>query len=293
MREFQKYKESLILVDPPKIPKIEKLLSEFQLIWQSEFQKVQQKVTQVRHYSSPEFIQMLQEALSALQVEGIKPKFLSTSKYASHSLSYQSLYHTGRVGLVWAEESHMSSFCSVMEACHKSAKNNLCQTLYLIRSEGVGKPNNKGYKLYAELFTGSSHRHIKPDLNLVHYLATYHKLVNDAYAGELVIGSKTPNLKELEVLIKKSKILNDCSLLQNLIGIEPVIVNLSPVKFFLINLIKTQFLLSRHILIKNATSHFPNVNESHVQQLIQELCKEKQIQIVDEQLISGYPQVVN
>jgi len=293
-QELQKYKESLVKGEQPSDPKKEvDLLPEFQLIWLNEFQKVQQKVIHQYHYSSPELIQMLQEALSALKVEEIKPKFFSSSKYASYSLSYQPPKQTGRVGLVWAEESNMNSFCSVMEACQKSAKQNHCQTLYLIRSEGVGKPNNKSYKLYAEIFTGSPHRHIKPDLNSVHYLATYHKLVNDACAGELVIGSKTPNLKELEVIVGESKLLNDCLLLQEIIEdkIEHtrLIPPLEPVKKYLLNLIQTQFLLARHILIKNATNQFPSVNESKVQQLIQELCQSRQIQIVDEQLICWIP----
>ncbi|MBO3458252.1 AAA family ATPase [Aetokthonos hydrillicola Thurmond2011] len=277
----------------------EKVLAEFQLLWIKEFQKVKQKVTHLRHYSSPELIQMLQEALSTLKVEEIKPNLLSSPKYTSYSLSYQQPSRTARVGVVWAEESHMNSFYSVMEACQKSVRENKCQTLYLIRSEGVGKPNNKGYRLYTEIFTGSPYCHIIPDLTSVHYLATYHKLVNDARGGELEIGSETLNLKELEVLVRKSNFLKDCLLLQEIKIIEDGIkiigkdiLKLAEVEKFLLNLIQTQSLLAKDILIKNATNQFPDVNKPQVQQLIQQLYQSKRIKIVDEQLICWVPKTI-
>jgi hypothetical protein len=125
-------------------------------------------------------------------------------------------------------------------------------------------------------------------LTSLHYLATYHKLVNDACAGELVVGNKTPSLKELEALIRESGVMQKCLLLQDL-GIvssgnkhlkkEEVKLDLQPTKEFLLNLIKSHHFLGQLTLIENTLKKFPQVKESEVYQLIQELCQENKIQI--------------
>jgi hypothetical protein len=53
------------------------LLANFNLKWIEEFTKVQQRITKVRQESSSELIQMLQEALAALQAEDIKTPLLT------------------------------------------------------------------------------------------------------------------------------------------------------------------------------------------------------------------------
>jgi len=62
--------------------------------------------------------------------------------------------------------------------------------MHLIRAESLGSTNNQGYKRYTQIFTGSPHRHIRPNLTSVHYLATYHSLSMQP-ALELVVGDKT------------------------------------------------------------------------------------------------------
>jgi uncharacterized UPF0160 family protein len=52
-------------------------------------------------------------------------------------------------------------------------------------------------------------------------------------------------------------------------------------KEFLLNLVKTQQLMGRQILIQNARLQFPTVTESQIEQLIQQLCQEKKVQILD------------
>ena len=261
----------------------------FQLVWLNEFSKVQQKVTHLRHFSSPELVKMLEEALSALQVKKIKQRFLPSPTYAAYSLSYE-LERQGRVGIAWTEDANMTSFCNFLKACDKLIKNAKTspQTLYLIRAERVGKAGSVSHRLYREIFTHSAHRHIKPDLTSLHYLATYHKLVNDACAGELVVGNKTPSLKELEALIRESGVMKKCLLLQDL-GIVPsenkhikkeeFKLDLQPAKDFLLNLIKSHQFLGRLTLIENTLKKFPQVKESEVETLIQELGQENKIQI--------------
>jgi hypothetical protein len=298
--EYQKYKIALVKIDQPtpaktsinsirETPTEETIKAEFYLQWQDEYKKIQGKITKITLLSAPELIRMLQEALSALQMQAIKPKLLS-GKFASYSLSYPKLGQRERVGVVWTEDANMTSFYSVMNACQKVINSNLCQTLYLIREAGVGNSKLAGNKLYRQIFTGSEHHHIKPTLSSVHYLATYHSLVNSALAGELVVAGKTLTLEELEDITRNSEILNKCTLLQELSIVSTKINSedngngeekLQDAKEFLLNLVKTQGYLARKTLIQNTIEQFPQVTQSQVDTLIEQLCQANTIQIID------------
>jgi len=308
---FQQYKEWLAkeskgIFKPTYRPEEHKnersaLLATFKLNWVEELTKTQERITSIRQLSSPELIRMLQDALIALQIEGIQIPFLTKTKYASYSLGYQLPSHNGQLGVIWTEDLNMNSFFNVMNACQKKVLNHVDTTLQLIRSEGVGKASNKGHKLYQKIFTGSSHSHLIPSLNCVHYLGTYHTLVKDAREGDLLIASQTLGLKGLQALIRESQILENCQLLQNL-GIfagqqhkedsrdlsnqeqsktsEDSQDGLLLVKDYLLNLVKTQGLMGRQILVQNICSHFAQVKESQVEQLIEQLCQQEQISIL-------------
>ncbi len=316
---FQEYKEWLFAGSnspfrPPNPAKPKKkehseLLASFKLKWREEFTKIQHRIAKIRYLSSPELIQMLQEALSALQVEEIKTPLFTGTKFAGYSLGYKLSSKSGQLGLVWTEDSNMTTFFHVMEACGKEVKKNSSLTLCLIRAEGVGSSKNKGYKRYTEIFTGSRHHHIIPNLTSVHYLATYHSLVKDAREGDLVIGGKTLGFKNLQILIRECQILNNCPLLINLcivnksdetdvdppdtrdekkpgksakvIKVLQIDKELMEAKDFLLNLIKTQHIMGKQALIQNVRNQFIKVSEPQIEGLIQQLCQEKQIQILD------------
>jgi hypothetical protein len=179
----------------------------------------------------------------------------------------------------------MKSFYAVMNACQKVVNSNLCKTLYLIREAGVGNTKLAGNKIYRQIFTGSQHHHIKPTLSSVHYLATYHSLVNAALANELVVAGKTLSLQELEALVRDAEILHECTLLQEL-GIIPggsIIVSppLKAVKDFLLNFVISQQFLGRPTLIENAREQFSDIDEYQINQLIDQLCNENKIQLID------------
>lgn len=274
-------------------------LAAFQLLWLKEFAKMQEKVTRFRYFSAPELMQMLREAMGALQVPGIQPKLLPSPTYASYSLSYHLPIQLGRIGVVWTEEPNLNSFFHLMKACEKTVKRNLCQTLILIRAELVGSSGNQGYKIYRGVFSGSRHKHLIPDLASLHYLATYHSLVNAACAGELVIGDLTPSLADLEGFVRKSRVFQGCLLFQALglfEGVMPVAGSrqkmadfsgrnlteaFGEVKEFLLNLMKTQQMMGRQVLIENAVSQFPLVEGVEVSRLIDKLCEERVIFILD------------
>lgn len=277
-------------------------IAAFQLVWLKEFNKTQEKVTRIRHFSAPELIQMLREALEALQVRGIQPKLLPSPTYASYSISYHLPVQLGRIGVVWTEDPNLVGFFHLMKACEKAIATDLCKTLYLIRGEKLGTRKNQGNKLYAQIFTGYPHRHILPDMLSLYYLATHHSLVNAACAGELVVGNLTPNLSELQEFIRESKILEDCPLLQTLgvfagftriIGVTDVTPKqlgtgqdrsqlLKKVKEYLLALVKTQQIMGWYILMQNALDQFPDLQEYQVKELIFQLCMEKRLLILDE-----------
>lgn len=298
---IQQYKEWLVggSKDPFKpylnvgngIDHRSELLAAFKLKWRDEFNKVQRQITKIRHFSAPDLIKMLQEVLETLHVEGVKYPLFTGTKYASYSLEYKLSDKSRLLGVVWTEDGSMTTFFHVMEACKKAAKEDSTLTLYLIRAEVLGNAKNKGYQSYTKFFTGSPHRHITPHINSVHYLVTYHNLVKDAREGDLVIGSKNLNFKSLQELIRESKILEGCSLLQDLgifkkikpiiITPPPKVIELTECKDYLFDLVKTQHFLGKPTLIDNAISNFPTVNEDQINVLIQQLCEENKIQILD------------
>ena len=271
----------IVILPPPPPDNQDTTQAEFELLWQHEYTKSQGKITKISLLSSPDLIQMLQQSISSLKIQGVKTKLLS-GKYASYSLSYQHPTKREKLGIVWTEDSNMNSFYHIMNACQTVLQKNLCQTMYLIRGGDLGKPNMAGNQLYRQIFTDTNHVHIKPSLQSIHYLATYQSLVNSAKSQELVIGGKTINLQRLETLINESEILNQCTLLQDLKIVPPgPDPKPLPVKDFLLNLVKTQHLLGKQALINNAISSFPKVNEDQINVLIKELCEENKIQILD------------
>jgi hypothetical protein len=228
---------------------------------------------------------MLQEALAALKISQIKPKLLS-GKYALYSFSYVHPHSHQKIGIVWTEDSSMTSFVHVMNACQKVVQNNLCETLYLIRAMDVGKPSLAGHQIYRQIFKDTKHHHIKPVLSSVHTLATYHSLVNSVAANELVVAEKTINLKELQALSRKSDVFKNCVVLQELKVVEkstptPEITEGQGEIKFLLNLVKTQGFMGKSTLIKTTTNQFSQINESKIEQLIQQLIQTKKVKIVN------------
>ncbi|WP_009631524.1 ATP-binding protein [Synechocystis sp. PCC 7509] len=259
-----------------------KLVASFKLKWIDELTKAQKQVTKLNQQSSPELIQMLQEALSVLEMEDIKSPFLKATKFANYSLSYKLPGKYETLGIVWTEDQNMTTFFHVMEACKKAIDRKSCQILYLIRDSKLGNSNNKGYKVYTQIFNGFHHRQIQPKIASVHSLVAYYELVKDAREGDLIIGNEAINLKKLKEITLESKVLEECYLLEQLQGRNiKTSPPLTPVKELLLNTVATQSFLGRQTLIKNATDYFPNVEETQINQLIEELCQEGRVQIVD------------
>ncbi|MGK7874371.1 MAG: ATP-binding protein [Xenococcaceae cyanobacterium] len=265
-------------------PDQEDSVAAFKLIWSKEFNKTQQKTSRIRQFSSLELIEMLKRAIIALEVEVIESKLLSSKVYASYSFSYQHQLPDKfeKRGIFWNEAPNMKSFYYAMKACEKAIKEKLCNSLILIRAEKLGQARNKGYQLFQQIFKSSPHRHIPPHLDSVHYLKTYQRLVNDACAGDLVVGFKTINLQELEELIRKSKVLHDCPLLQDLKIVSPNGNNkLCKIKECLLNILATQYVIGRKVLIKNVHDNFSHISKAEIDEILQNLYDENEVTIAN------------
>ncbi|MCU0524508.1 MAG: hypothetical protein MUF72_06755 [Elainella sp. Prado103] len=225
------------------------LLDIFKLRWQDELSKVQESVTRIRFFSSLELVEMLKEALIALQAQQVQAPLLERTKFAGYSFRYRppqtnESLHSEAIGIVWTEDQGMDTFFHVMEACQRfleaklgqhseqeleypaesrpaesRMEMELCQ-LYLLRAESIGKPSLKGHQLYRQIFSQPPHRHIEPDLTSVQLLAAYYNLVKDSREGDLVMGSQAIGLKTLQGLVQTAQVLADCPLIR-LLGFYP------------------------------------------------------------------------
>ena len=263
------------------------LLANFKLLWLKEFKQTQKKVTRLRQFSSRELITMLRKALYILAVKELEIKFLPSPKYAHYSFSYQRIGRRGTIGVVWTEEPNLNSFCYVMKACDKAIAQKMCQRLYLIRGEGIGKPRQKGNKIYQQIFVRGRHQHLNPDLASLQILATYNRLVNSLLAGELVIVDQSLGWDEFQDLVRESQVLDDCYLLQALLenNKKPEVkTTIEQAQDFLIDVVKTQRLMGRKTLVNNVLGQFPQIEGTEIEQLIEQLCEDKQISILDREV---------
>lgn len=260
----------------------------FELLWQKEFKGVGDHLLRISQFSSPDLIRRLQEALEALEIPKVQRAILGSNAYCSYSLGHE---HSERVCVVWTEDSNLRSFYDVMKACEKMVKTRVRDRIYLIRKEKLGTAKNKGYQLFQEIFSKKKNTHIKPDLEAVQYLETYHRLVNSAAGGELVIGAKTPNVKELQALVRESDVLSTCSLLQQL-GVVSTngggggtsngkISDIEAAKHYILNLMTTQALMGMQALVESTQDQFPALDAAAVVSLIHSLCEANRIQMLD------------
>jgi hypothetical protein len=277
------------------------MLAAFKLVWLRKFTQTQKRVTRLRQYATPELIQMLAEAMSAVRSIQIQPRLLPSRTYASYSFSYQLPGQSDRIGVVWTEDLNMVKLYNLLKSCEEAIAQNLCQTLQFIRAEGIGTPANQGYKLYQKIFTNSPHDRLEPDLTSVCYLVTYHTLVNDALSGELAIGEHTPDLSQLETLVRDAQVLKNCSLLQKLnifnweastIDPDALELNWTAVDEFLTSRAIDQQCIALQRLVQEAIAQFPHLDEAQIRERVQHLCQSQtQIKILDPQ-VSWEEQIV-
>ncbi|MEI6445562.1 MAG: hypothetical protein WCO29_21145 [Nostocales cyanobacterium ELA583] len=115
-------------------------------------------------------------------------------------------------------------------------------------------------------------------------------MVKSACEGNLVIGGKVINLKDLRYLMSKSKILNNCRLLERLgLVISNYDLNdekntelkLKEYKSYVFYLVKSQICLSTQVIVQKTNYCFPELSESKIEALIQQLCWQKKLKVID------------
>lgn len=308
---YAEYKEDLIVEPIKTISKVNlsqqetrnHLLNSFKLIWEAELKTIQSSVQQINEFSGVQLADMLQKTLKALEIKNICPKFLKSSTYSGFSLSYNlSKNHQKKCGIFWHEAANMSSFFYGMNACKTVIDNELCDLLFLLRAEKLGKPNTKGYQLYESMFGATTpHTHIIPSLKDVHYLRTYQKLAYEAESGDLTVNFKSIDVYTLEKLIRESGVLKDCELLQKL-GLlpSPVIDSVKEIKekakHFLLNLLQKECLLGRAFIIGKLRNQFTELSDVDCEEIVQSVHLAGSLTIINlsptkpkEQLVAWVP----
>jgi hypothetical protein len=263
-------------------PLSERQAAEFQLKWQQEHSRVQEKITKITSRSSPELVKMLLEALTALDVDHARLKALS-GKYASYSLQYLDAKKDNQVVLVWSEDASMQSFSYLIKACEKAIENATSQ-IYLIRAGDVGNSKLVSHKLYRQIFINSQHQHIKPSLAATQMLATYHSLVNATLAGEFVLAGQVIVLKSLQALVQQTGVLKNCQILQDLGVVEknsPLPPQTPPIQDYILQTLTTQHFMGLETLITSTIQQFDQVSQSDIKAMIQQLCEQKCLQIMN------------
>ncbi|MCS6814091.1 MAG: ATP-binding protein [Cyanobacteria bacterium] len=291
------------------------LQAAFQLVWQHEHRNVQQEVQAITQFASYELLAMLREVMLALEAQ-VAPIPFHSKTYSAYGLQWQQELsrQVQRVtAVVWTEDVNLTKFCNLMKACQKLLDGHKCNRLCLIRYGTTGNPKNKGFQIYRQIMSNSAHQHLCPSLSDVHYLYTYRRLVNAACAGELVVADQTPNLQELQRLVRRAGVLEACTLMQALgllqqssgrvggapnngkpIELTPPV--LSSTRDYVLNFMKVQGFLSRQKLLEYLHRQLPDVGVPTIEMAISSLCNESRLTIIDStvpldaQLICYVPQ---
>ncbi|MFM7427904.1 MAG: AAA family ATPase [Elainella sp.] len=267
-------------------------LASFQLHWQDELTKTQETIGQIRQFTSLELIEMLKQALLSLPVAEVTAPLLERTKFAGYSCSYRLQPDAEPIGLIWSEDQSMDSFFRIMEACQRLLAQSSAR-LCLIRAESVGQSHLKGHQLYRQLFV-SPHSHLIPDLASVQQLAAYFNLVKDAREGDLVVGSQTLSLKQLQALAQQANLFQDCLLLQALGVVETLLPELLPpeptplsaprprqLEDYLLSLVHTHPVIGLQTLIQTAQSQFSQLDTVLIQERLHYLQQVQQIRVLN------------
>ena len=290
---FQDYQQKTLETISPKPPeqKLEEnseVIAQFNLLWREKFKQVKNKITKVSLLSSPELIKILVEVLNALEVKKVKTHLLER-RYGSYSLTYRKRNSNRTIGLVWVEDPNMATFLHVIKGIEEIIAQNICFGFYLLRVDSVGKLKNTGYKIYRKIFENakSPHiKHLKPSLNSIHALATYHEFITLVEQNELVLDNQVITLEDLQGITRAAQVFDNCRLLQDL-GVVEVSEELllrpsEEVKAFVFKKVATEQILGKKVLIEYCLKNCPHeVNDEQMHQAIYELCEEEKIKILN------------
>ena len=279
----------------------------FELTWKKEFDETGRHLRRISQFSSPELVRRLQEVLEAIGVPKVTFSVLPSPTYCSYSLSHE---QGGRVAVVWTEDANMQSFYHIMRACRRASEERAYSKLFLIRHAQLGSPRNTGHRIFKDIFGGDRNSHIKPDIESVQYLETYHRLLNATAGKELLVNGRAISVGELQAFVRESHVFSDCMLLQRLgvIARDRSVISPSvpgttgkrpPVspppkpwpdkkekeraaaERYILNVMATQSLVGRQVLIENTLEQYGRLESSDAVKLIQQLCQTGRMRVLD------------
>lgn len=273
-------------------------IAAFKLLWREELKKIQANISDFSTFSSAELANMLQKGIETLkQTQGKVNIFNKKTSFGVNSFSFKDR-SSQEIGIIWNEGQNLRSFAALMNLCDELFRQHKYDVLVLIRYQEVGQAKNRGYQRFQQIFQTSPNLHIRPDLDSVHTLATYHSLYSFATNQNLTVGYETPDVKRLQELTRQSGVLNGCKILDKLEVLETVsppietpLVEQTPVnssknnqeiKEYILNLVKTTLFIGRKALTNQTLAEFKKeTNLEEIDQLIQTLINEQQIKIVN------------
>jgi hypothetical protein len=267
----------------------ERLTAAFKLLWRNELKQTQQNVSRFRQFSSIELATILRNALTALGIKITKTRLL-TGQATNFSFVYAEPKQKQSIGVIWTEESHMVSFFHAMSSAQRVAEQGTCSALCLIRSETTGRNTTQGYRLYRKLFNAAPNRHLIPNIDSLCYLVTYDRLARSAKTKDLLLLDKEIDLNQLESFVRDTEILEDCVLLQELGILQKKLKTVdtdhnsffvSNVRNFILEFMIHHQLASQGTIIRHTQHQFVGIAEAQVLELIQELCQNNQVRILD------------
>lgn len=268
-------------VDPPDVT------AAFKLLWREEFKLIQEKIKTLDDLSSAELAKMLQEVMEVFHYKTQFNIFNQKSAFAVKSLSYRQ-NNSREKALIWYDQPNLGSLCTLMKKLDQLSQANRYETITLIRSQSIGQPKNKGYQLFKKIFQDSPNSHIIPNLDSIHYLATYHSLYSFATNQNLTVGYETPNVKRLQELTRDSGVFSDCQLLKELKILDRASPEVSPENLqpeladYILNLVKTTLLIGRKALTDQTLAEFKDrTNLEEINHTIETLIQEESIKIIN------------
>jgi hypothetical protein len=265
-----------------------RLNAAFKSLWRNELKQTQQQISRFRQFSSIELVAMLRNTLTALGIRITKPRLL-TGQARDVSFAYAQPKTQQNIGVIWTEDSNMTSFFYVMRSAQTITERGSCDALYLIRAESTGRSSNQGHRLYRQLFEAEPNRHLIPDMNSLCDFVTYDRLFRAAKTQDLLLLDQELDLNQLEFLIQDTAVFQNCALLGAL-GIlqkpvssgansfESAVANL---RSFILEFMMHHQLASQGTIIKHTQSQFMGTTEAQILELIQEFCRVNRFRILD------------
>lgn len=256
------------------------LNSSFKLYWKSVIDGVKSEIATPTDVPDALLHQALMSALFVGKIDNVKEPCLPSPKFGENSFCFQN--KDGQNVLIsWQETPNLTNFCHIMKAYEKSLSQYKTGLYILIRSNRVGQPKNKGYRIYKKLCELERFRHLCPSLSSIHELIAYSRLEASARSLDLSVGSQILDLKALQKLTLETEILSHNALLAD-IGVIQSTTPPPPdkeIQDFIYDFLKTEPLYGYENLLATVSAQFDNTTKARVETVVMELVEQNMVEV--------------